>query len=350
MIYVADAIMGSGKTSAAINFMNSHPDRKYLYVTPYIDETSRILSACPSLNFIAPHAAAEFCGSKVRHTACLLKEGYNITTTHQAFKLYSQDMKDDIRRLGYTLILDESLDTLSEINIPHDDINLFVESGYVEESAKGKYHCVKDSYAGRMYNEFFGVLCSRDIVRVGGKKNSPCFYWEFPPDLFAAFRDVYILTYMFKAQNLSYLFDMTDTAYKYIYVNKTEDGYVFDEYNRYIPEYVYHIKDKLHILENVRYNRVGDRFTALSESWFKNDNKLIPEVRDNVYNFFRNHSPSSTDRRLWSTYSCSKNILKGKGYTKRFLAFNTRATNDYSSSTHLAYCVNIFMNLFAFIA
>lgn len=38
MIKVCDAIMGSGKSSAAINYMNEHPDKKFIYITPYLNK------------------------------------------------------------------------------------------------------------------------------------------------------------------------------------------------------------------------------------------------------------------------------------------------------------------------
>ncbi len=33
-IKVCDAIMGSGKSSAAISYMNEHPNQKFIYITP----------------------------------------------------------------------------------------------------------------------------------------------------------------------------------------------------------------------------------------------------------------------------------------------------------------------------
>lgn len=43
MIKVCDAIMGSGKSSAAITYMNEHPDDKFIYITPYLNEVKRIV-------------------------------------------------------------------------------------------------------------------------------------------------------------------------------------------------------------------------------------------------------------------------------------------------------------------
>ena len=33
MVRVCDAIMGTGKSSAAITYMNEHPEKRFIYVT-----------------------------------------------------------------------------------------------------------------------------------------------------------------------------------------------------------------------------------------------------------------------------------------------------------------------------
>ena len=54
MIYVCDAIMGSGKFSAAIRFINAHPEKRFIYVAVYLDEAERIKNACPRTRFVEP--------------------------------------------------------------------------------------------------------------------------------------------------------------------------------------------------------------------------------------------------------------------------------------------------------
>ena len=41
MIEVIDSIMGSGKSTWMINYINSHPEQQYLIVVPYLSEVSR---------------------------------------------------------------------------------------------------------------------------------------------------------------------------------------------------------------------------------------------------------------------------------------------------------------------
>lgn len=45
-IKVVDSIMGSGKTSAAINLMNNaSKDENFIFITPYLNEVERIKKA-----------------------------------------------------------------------------------------------------------------------------------------------------------------------------------------------------------------------------------------------------------------------------------------------------------------
>ena len=41
-INVVDSIMGAGKTSYAIQMMTERTEDKFMYVTPFLDEVSRI--------------------------------------------------------------------------------------------------------------------------------------------------------------------------------------------------------------------------------------------------------------------------------------------------------------------
>ena len=54
MIRVCDAIMGTGKSSAAITYMNEHKDEKFIYITPYLDEANRIKEQCAEMHFMEP--------------------------------------------------------------------------------------------------------------------------------------------------------------------------------------------------------------------------------------------------------------------------------------------------------
>ena len=86
MIHVVDMAMGSGKTSSAISYMNEHPDKRYLYITPFIDETERVVKACDSLRFVAPSdKIPEYQHRKRNHLRALVNQHRNVSLTHALF-------------------------------------------------------------------------------------------------------------------------------------------------------------------------------------------------------------------------------------------------------------------------
>lgn len=81
-IDVIDMPMGAGKTNGMIAYMNAHPERKYLFITPYLGECERIQRDCPRLHFRLPSGN---CISKSVHLERLISEGKNIAATHVLF-------------------------------------------------------------------------------------------------------------------------------------------------------------------------------------------------------------------------------------------------------------------------
>lgn len=103
-LYVTDSFIVTHNTTAAINYMNAHTDDKFIFITPYLDEAKRIQDKCPALNFIEPsNQIPQYEFKKGTHTAALIKQGRNITSTHQAFKSYTKEMLREIQEQGYTL-------------------------------------------------------------------------------------------------------------------------------------------------------------------------------------------------------------------------------------------------------
>ena len=47
---------------------------------------------------------------------------------------------------------------------------------------------------------------------------------------------------------------------------------------------------------------------------------------------------------MWTVFKDYQSLIKGKGYSSRFVSCNIRATNEYRDCTRLAYCINVFFN------
>lgn len=342
--------MGTGKSQSAIAWMNDHRDEKFIYITPYLEEANRIKNGCPALKFIEPsNKIAEYGHKKLEHTAALIKEGRNITTTHQAFRGYTPEILEDIMRHGYTLIIDENVDVLETFEFHPDDLQIAVDAGYITEN-NGIYTVSNNEYKGTALRDMFKLLKTRELVRIEDKDSNSLFYWALPPDLIAAFKDVFILTYLFRGQSLHHFLEIYNIPYQYIGIEKTDasaTGYRFSDYPGYTPEYVSKLGDMLHILDTGKLNDIGDDYYALSMNWFnKSDDEKTEQLRKNISNCFKNiWNDVPADERLWATYIKEKEHMKGKGYTKSFLTFNAKASNAYRDKTHLVYMVNIFMNV-----
>lgn len=349
-IKVCDAIMGSGKSSAAINYMNAHPTQKFIYITPYLEEAARIRNSCPDLHFKEPsNKIPEFDFRKFKHTIELINAGENITSTHNMFLRYSDDMIDMIRKQGYTLIVDEAVEVLRPSSITKSDMMLLESAGWVSKEGDVIKLLPSFNYEYGLASEIVALSKGNRLVDMPDvKQGNVYYYWLFSKDILMAFKDVFVLTYLFEAQTMKYYFDIADIPYRYIGIVKDKKGFHFSETPQYIPEYTKELSSKIHIFDNDKINSVGDDKHALSFTWFKKNTETVKNnkeaLKKNVYNFFINyHRDKPSNTRLWATYKTGQSLLRGKGYFYSDIAFNTKATNDYRDKQVLAYCVNIFM-------
>lgn len=346
MVRVCDAIMGTGKSSAAITYMNEHPDKRFIYVTPYLDEATRIANGCPDMRFFEPQKKTEFNGSKTLHTIDLVQRGENIATTHQAFRFYPPELLSMVKEKGYTLIIDENVDVLETLEEDPDDIQMAIDAGYIENCGAGMYRLVKDVYKGKTHRDLFRTLRTRDIIKVAGEGKESFYYWQLPPELITSFDDVFILTYLFNGQSLHHFLEMYQIEYEFIGIDRDKSGtFRFSQSGHYIPGYVKKLDDMIHIVDNQKLNQIGDDPFSLSMSWFKKDGSNVSKLKNNLYNFFHNHCQSGASQNMWSTYKEAKHQLQGKGYTNGFIPFNKKATNEFKDRNAAAYCVNLFMNV-----
>lgn len=350
MVFVCDSVMGSGKSSAAITYMNEHSDKKYVYISPYLDEAARIKAGCPDLRFVEPtNKLKQYDHRKHLHTASLIDEGRNIATTHRAFIGYTPDMLQRIREQKYTLIIDENVDVLESVSFHPDDLKLALSSGLIKER-DGTYSIEDESYNGTMLADLYRPMESRQLVRMDGKDgDGSLFFWMLPPDLLDAFENVFVLTYLFQSQSLHHLMEIYHVPYRYIGVRRYDDGtYRFVEGHplAYKPDYIAHLNELIDIVDSERMNDVGDDYYSLSMHWFESNEEGVERLKKNIYNFFNNvWRGSPAWKRLWGSYKSGQYKIRGKGYSKVFLPFNTRATNQYGNAEYLVYAANVFMNV-----
>lgn len=348
MIYVCDAIMGSGKSSAAINYINEHPDDKFIYIAPLLDEAERIRKGCPNANLIEPMKLPQYDNKKSVHIEALIREGRNIASTHQAFKLYSPDMLDMVRQHGYTLIVDESVNFLNTIKCSPGDVKILVDSGVLEVVEGDLFTPTGKPYAGEAFRELVDAAVQQKLFFTmedyddDGKKRVGIFHWMLSPELLTSFKDVLVLTYMFPVSGMHHFMEIHDIPYENIGIQYDGKDYRFSKTDFYVPEYTKNLVNKIHVYEGRNLNDIGEKHNAFSSNWLSNS-RYHKEVQNNTYNFFTNYCKGSTsDTRMWSTFNRYKSKLRGRGYSKGFVVYNERGTNKYSHKKHLAYLANVY--------
>lgn len=333
-ITVVDAPCGYGKTSFAIQYMNNELFERFMYITPFLSEIDRVIKTCDNREFRKPNEKLGK-GSKTNHFYKLVEDGYNVISTHSLFKGLSQEVINDIREGEYILILDEVCDVVEQIPISKRDIQILINEKIIEIDEENKAHWIDDTYEGK-FSSMKNPIKNGDVYFF----NNSLMLWTFPINIFTAFKEVYILTYMFKGQVQRYYYDLNSVEYEYKSISKINNSYNLCEYQE-INGVKY--KDLIHIYEG-KLNDIGDRTTALSKSWYDKSSKkeLMKKLKNSTYYYFKRVIKSKSKDNMWTTFEGYKSQCKGEGYSKGFVPCNSRATNDYKNKTNCAYLINRF--------
>ena len=341
--YICDVMPGGGKSSALIKMMNEETDKRFIYIAPYLDEGTRIMNSCKSRGFVSP--TPKDAGGKLADLHRLLSEGRNVTSTHALFERYTDETIELIRDGGYTLVMDEAFQIAKILAYTASDIKTMVSAGLVDTSGD-RVSWIGEGYSGGVFSDL------KEMIRGGYLQSfkNMFFYWYYPPDVFRAFDEVYVLTYMFDAQFLRYYFNINEIAYDYRWVDFIDGEYTLVDYP-VSPSHAAGLKDKIHILDKPALNEVGEERTELSSTWYNSElrkkresNDVLAKLRNNIGNYFKHITKRRVNKVLWTTYGSGQSALSGKGYSTSFVAFNTRATNEYRERDTIAYMVNVFPN------
>lgn len=351
MIYVIDEMMGRGKSSAMINFVNSAPrNQKFIYIVPYNTERQRVIDQCRTSNFKTP----EIPGVRLNDLKQFVRDGHSVVCTHKLFSMFDDETFEILDGLHYTLIMDEVIGVMDKINVSQYDADvIFSEYATKEEDGKVTWH--KDEYEGKLEAEKF-IVKNGDVYAY----TNTLWYSLIPERYYNVFDDVYIMTYMFEHQLQRAYFDLKGIEYQYRYVNgDSVDNYTISEHKQAPAPVDY--DSMIHIIEDAdRLNDIGRGYFDLSAMWHARtkDTAQYDVLQKNIYTFFRRRAKTPSKTNMWTCFSGPEDLnedgalskngkrskLSGNGYSKGFIACNAKGTNEYRHKTSVAYCVNRFMD------
>ena len=358
-INVIDAIMGSGKTTWVVDMINKDPKPRYIVVTPTLSEVARIKEDCSGSNFKEPEKVTDH-GGKYYSLQILIADGENIITTHSLFQKLTTKILEELTRQQYTLVIDEALSCVETYKkIDPKDLKLLFSDDWVYVEPKTFKLRWNNDKTGR-YNGRFKKI--RNYCNNGNLIHfeDSTMLWEFPIEFLRAFKNVWILTYMFKGSGMANYLDADgSTITKYSLEGKASKGNP-PHLIKYEDNDEKAIKDIIRnnvILYEGKLNDVGksrDKLkNPLSKGWLKDNPEKVKILKRNTSNYIRNYLKAKSDAIIWTTFGRDtdqygnrtlgmRGKLQGKGYSKGFIANNTKATNQYIDKSVVCYLQNTF--------
>ncbi len=354
--------------------MNKCPEQSCIYVTPFLDEITRIRAACCKHRFTEP---IPYYGTKIDDFNNLLAQGKDIAVTHSTFLNATQETADRIADGEYTIYIDEALDVIEDFNkaTESDPIQRICD-GDIDLLIKEKLISISDdfrvSWTGGEYgsdNKFSMVANFSRLGRLycARRKLMLC---VFPPDIFTACKQVYILTYLFGGSMFKSYLDMFGIEYDVMSVRRSADGeaYCICEHDAEAEKRFRNKCDKLiTVCDNARING-GYKPGAFTKSWYDTnarDRDVFKRIRSDTRYFFETIAKAKAKDILFTCPEEYFDKVKGQGYTcvrrltkeennlpdkerkklkKKldcFVPLNARASNDYCERWALAYIHNM---------
>lgn len=337
MITVIDSPCGAGKTTWAIKYMNEHLEDKFIYVTPFLSEVERLQNSITQ-DCVTPKNIR---GNKTDNFRELVKYGHHvIVTTHALLKGLSIEVAKIINNIGYTLILDESLEVISISEVASKDINMLYTCEYIDIEKDGKVTVLNNftdsSLKPIVYNQCINgrVYCKSYIGKENNKEYNV--FEVFPPELFTCFDKVYLLTYLVDYQIISKYFVIYNIDYEKVSV-------VGGELRHFGRTGI--ASNLIELYTSKSAEEIGFQKYELTDSWYdrKDNEELIKSLHGSMRYFATSNKAKNKDI-MWTCYKKHYNMLSAKGFKNNFVSCNSRATNEFSNRHYIAYMINRYMN------
>ena len=347
-VEVLDAICGSGKTVAIINWMLDNPNKRYLYISPMLTEVEeRIPTECESLEFSFP---TDELGSKSQHLLQLLKEHRNISFTHSLFSMLTLEHFKVIKEKGYILIVDEEFGLIEPYSGKYkkgDIVSLEKkELLFVDENNLGKVEWLWDDIDESTQYTDLKRLCSTDMLYCS-KRDRDMMVIQLPMSLVDSAERTIVLTYLFTGSVMESFLKL-----------KGVEIAPFTEVTlmKNTEEVLEKARSLITICNTTTTNNV--KGLGMGSVWYSaNANqKELNRISNAIRSVIRKHGNNNT---LLTAPKDSVYRYKGNSKTKNsrcisprclsvdetFLYCGARATNDYAHKSVAIHAYNRYVNL-----
>ncbi|QTD37094.1 DEAD/DEAH box helicase family protein [Polaribacter batillariae] len=339
-ILIYDAIMGSGKTTSAIERMRLYSTigQKFIFVTPFLEEINRVQDKLDSI-IETPVSKHEFDILNVYSSGTkkysyknkrdsyidLLSQNKNIATTHSLFG--SLSVGDASLFKDYILIIDEAINPITLFEFGARDIEILFNEQLISKDVRtNKINVTDRQYKDNSFKEVLN-FCRQDNVYL----NNNTFISHFPIEIMNACKQVEILTYLFDSSLMAYYFKLKGCNYSFL--TKLDEKSIKVK-----------IKNNLNIYEGSRNQNKRSKTAFSKNNLTKKSKQERKKIKDKISYVFRYEFRTGSNHSAFTTFKEIKSKYAGKGYTKGFIPINARATNEFSHKKSMAYIGNRYLN------
>lgn len=342
-IEVIDALPGSGKTYAILEYISNHKEVPWLYITPMLSELdNRIpeMSDRFDLEFMVPESEGR--ETKASQVLESLKEGKHIACTHALTLHFTPDHIREIERQGYNVVCDEELNLIEAFKLSKDDVEFLYNHKLMQKDTEnlGRMHFLDKEMS---YDTKYGQvkkLCDRGCL-YGAIDNDNMLVTYLSPDLILAAKRFILLTYNFGGSVMDAFLSLHKITHSYLDV----ELYRSNSTNKKL------IQELIEFVEPPSVKKFLEKQSmfALSVGWWERSitNKEINQdkIKKLLASLPKNSKTPSTEV-FYTVPMGSKTKVKASNVPySNLLAFNTRATNDFKDKTYAIHAYNVYCNV-----
>lgn len=363
-VEILDSIMGSNKTNRVLDWIDSNPNERYLYISPLlseVDNTSRLATNLKHVSFEFP--TTDDSDTKSDDLLAKLEIGANISCTHSLYLGMSEKHLDLIEKYGYIVIIDEEVGVIDAFKkYSTDDLAYLSANGDIEISDEDGMISWVGAELGKKakYKQFYNLCKAKAVYAT--KRSDTMLVTQMPVELFTRAKRVIIMTYMFKGNVLDNFLKLkkvdiipfTDVLPTIIDKQSIRDLIDLKPLDRKL------LKLGMSVYAYSKMDKKG--FDLISNYIRSTGLSVGAKAKDTMYTFPKDVSPveMKSGKRVaprgFLTYKTDlvdddgNVILDSKGKPKTqdnfcWLHSGCRATNKYSYKWYLAHCYDRHPNL-----
>lgn len=334
-IEVLDKMMGTGKTTGIIKWMNTNPQNKYLVISPMLSEVEeRFPDECGILHMTYPTSENTTKGDNLLE---LLKAGRNISITHKLFSELRKEHLKYIKDHQYVLVIDEEINFISPYtDYSASDLKSLLEKGFisVDEEDMGRVHWnwdIEDKHKFSKLKQLSEIGC------VYITKSSLCaFVLHLPVDLITSASRVILLTYGYEGsimESFMSLKGIQSTTFDEISLMKDED------------EVKRNIKSLIKLVDTPSTKKISK--WNLSSNWYDTASVDRKDTLKKAIVSFKKYTKVNSEEFMFCTKKSFADKVKSTALSvdKSFVYGSCRGTNDYRHKTVLFHAYNRYPNL-----